>query len=152
MILNLLRVEALKVEEMIKRSFSEHATQSLLPDQEKKIAAEEERLKKFERKDCQFCGRDLEMVHQASMDFISLGGQMLRRAMMTATGRRMLSPGRVVVVHKEVYQPFTEADGRIRREYQGLLWVREERSISLSLDLRLQMMRACLVCFLIGYI
>lgn len=33
MILNLLRVEALKIEEMIKRSFSENATQALLPEQ-----------------------------------------------------------------------------------------------------------------------
>ena len=102
MILNLLRVEALKVEEMIKRSFSEHATQSLLPDQQKKIAAEEERLKRFERKECPFCRVDLEMMHRASMDVISLGSQMLKRAMMTPTGRRLLSPGRVIVVHKEV--------------------------------------------------
>ena len=36
MILNLLRVEALKVEEMIKRSFSENATQKALPEQQKK--------------------------------------------------------------------------------------------------------------------
>jgi antiviral helicase SKI2 len=38
MILNLLRVETLKVEEMIKRSFSENASQQLLPDQQKDIA------------------------------------------------------------------------------------------------------------------
>lgn len=37
MILNLLRVEALRVEEMIKRSFSENAAQRLLPDQQKKV-------------------------------------------------------------------------------------------------------------------
>lgn len=37
MILNLLRVEALKVEEMIKRSFSENASQKLLPDQQQKV-------------------------------------------------------------------------------------------------------------------
>jgi superfamily II RNA helicase len=37
MILNLLRVETLKVEEMIKRSFSENASQQLLPDQQKQI-------------------------------------------------------------------------------------------------------------------
>ncbi len=37
MILNLLRVETLKVEEMIKRSFSENASQQILPDQQKKI-------------------------------------------------------------------------------------------------------------------
>lgn len=34
MILNLLRVEALKVEEMIKRSFFEHSTQTQLPEKQ----------------------------------------------------------------------------------------------------------------------
>lgn len=37
MILNLLRVETLKVEEMIKRSFSENASQRLRPDQQKEV-------------------------------------------------------------------------------------------------------------------
>lgn len=37
MILNLLRVEALRVEEMIKRSFSENASQRLLPENQKKV-------------------------------------------------------------------------------------------------------------------
>ena len=37
MILNLLRVEALRVEEMIKRSFSENASQRLLPEQQKRV-------------------------------------------------------------------------------------------------------------------
>jgi antiviral helicase SKI2 len=37
MILNLLRVEALKVEEMIKRSFSENAAQKVAPEQQKQI-------------------------------------------------------------------------------------------------------------------
>jgi antiviral helicase SKI2 len=37
MILNLLRVEALRVEEMIKRSFSENASQRLLPDHQKQV-------------------------------------------------------------------------------------------------------------------
>lgn len=47
MILNLLRVEALKVEEMIKRSFSENASQRLLPEQQRKV--KEVRQKRFRR-------------------------------------------------------------------------------------------------------
>ena len=39
MILNLLRVEALRVEEMIKRSFSENAAQKLAPEQQLQIAS-----------------------------------------------------------------------------------------------------------------
>ena len=95
MILNLLRVEALKVEEMIKRSFSEHATQSLLPDQQKQIAATEETLKKLERKPCPYCSIDLEPLHIASMAVISNGAAMLNLAMATPIGRRLLSPGRL---------------------------------------------------------
>src|SRR5271169_7059537 len=102
MILNLLRVEALKVEEMIKRSFSEHATQSLLPDQQKQIAATEETLKKFERKPCLYCSVDLETLHAASMTVMSLGVKMLRGVMNTPIGRRLLSPGRLIVIHREV--------------------------------------------------
>lgn len=37
MILNLLRVEALRVEEMIKRSFSENSSQRLLPENQQKV-------------------------------------------------------------------------------------------------------------------
>lgn len=38
MILNLLRIEALRVEEMIKHSFSENSTQTLLPEHQKAVA------------------------------------------------------------------------------------------------------------------
>jgi len=102
MILNLLRVEALKVEEMIKRSFSEHATQSLLPDQQKDIAAKEEDLKKFQKQACEFCDADLASLHAASMQVISLGYEMLKGAMATPVGKRLLAAGRVIVIHKEV--------------------------------------------------
>lgn len=37
MILNLLRVETLRVEEMIKRSFSENTSQRLLPENQQKV-------------------------------------------------------------------------------------------------------------------
>lgn len=39
MILNLLRIEALRVEEMIKHSFSENSTQTLLPEHQRKVEA-----------------------------------------------------------------------------------------------------------------
>ena len=102
MILNLLRVEALKVEEMIKRSFSEHATQSLLPDHQKRIAATEETLKKLERKDCPYCIIDLGALHGHSIDVTLFGTKMVNEAMQAPSGRRLLSSGRVIVLHKEV--------------------------------------------------
>lgn len=44
MILNLLRIEALRVEEMIKHSFGENTSQTLLPEHQKKVKELEERL------------------------------------------------------------------------------------------------------------
>lgn len=112
MILNLLRVEALKVEEMIKRSFSEHATQSLLPEQQKQIAATEETLKKFEHKPCPYCNVDLASLHSASMNVIYLGAEILKGVMATPSGRKILSAGRVIVLHKEVYLKSTLSNRR----------------------------------------
>jgi superfamily II RNA helicase len=45
MILNLLRVEDFRVEDMIKRSFSEFASQRLLPEQQKMLQKVENKLK-----------------------------------------------------------------------------------------------------------
>ncbi len=63
MILNLLRVEALKIEEMIKRSFSENATQALLPEHEKQIKLSEADLAKVKRESCNLCDKDIEVCH-----------------------------------------------------------------------------------------
>jgi antiviral helicase SKI2 len=52
MILNLLRVEALKVEEMIKRSFSENSSQKLLPDTKKLV----DEVEVFEQVVSSMCG------------------------------------------------------------------------------------------------
>src|SRR6266576_6354514 len=69
MILNLLRVEALKIEEMIKRSFSENATQALLPEHEKQVKLSEADLEKIKREPCDICDVDLELCHQASINY-----------------------------------------------------------------------------------
>ena len=44
MILNLLRVEDFRVEDMIKRSFSEFASQRLLPEQQKMLKKVQDKL------------------------------------------------------------------------------------------------------------
>jgi len=72
MILNLLRVEALKIEEMIKRSFSEHATQQLLPEHEKAVKVSEADLTKIKREACDTCDKDLDACHQAAQNYKQL--------------------------------------------------------------------------------
>ena len=101
MILNLLRVEALKIEEMIKRSFSENATQALLPEQEKEVKLSEADLAKIKREQCTICDIDLDECHRASMAFQSSTSDMHLHLLASPVGRRMFSPRRLVVFHKE---------------------------------------------------
>lgn len=97
MILNLLRVEALKIEEMIKRSFSENATQTLLPEHEKQIKLSEADLEKVKREPCEICDKDIEKCHQASVEFQSLTRDLHLSMLATPVGRRMFQPKRIVV-------------------------------------------------------
>ena len=88
MILNLLRVEAVRVEEMIKRSFSENASQRLLPDQQKKVievsivsthyfersllflSQSEKRLSTLPKLECDKCLPDIEKYYDDVADIV----------------------------------------------------------------------------------
>ncbi|KAJ3535718.1 hypothetical protein NMY22_g6357 [Coprinellus aureogranulatus] len=98
MILNLLRVEALRVEEMIKRSFSENATQRLLPAQEKAVIEAEKELSALPRVECDICGQDIERFYDACYDIAKRNESLLQLALSSPQGAKLLAPGRVVVV------------------------------------------------------
>ncbi|ORY02930.1 NUC185 domain-domain-containing protein [Clohesyomyces aquaticus] len=100
MMLNLLRVEALKIEEMIKRSFSENATQALLPEHEKKVKLSESDLEKVKREPCAVCDIDLELCHQACMDYQRRTNELHLGLLTNPVGRRVLGPKRLVVYKK----------------------------------------------------
>ena len=100
MILNLLRVEALKIEEMIKRSFSENATQALLPEQEKLVKLSETDLAKIKREPCDICDVDLDKCHEAAMEFQSATADLHLALAASPVGRRMFSAKRLVVFRK----------------------------------------------------
>ncbi|KAF4953677.1 hypothetical protein FSARC_12338 [Fusarium sarcochroum] len=97
MILNLLRVEALKIEEMIKRSFSEHATQQLLPEHEKDVKLAQADLAKVKRDSCETCDVSMDECHQASQDFKRLTFELYKGLLAIPIGRRMFSQHRLVV-------------------------------------------------------
>lgn len=101
MILNLLRVEALKIEEMIKRSFSEHATQQLLPEHEKAVKVSEADLAKVKRDPCEICDVHMDECHQAAQDFKRLTGELYTGMLAIPFLRRMFSRGNLVVFQKE---------------------------------------------------
>ena len=100
MILNLLRVEALKVEEMIKRSFSENATQALLPEQEKQVKLSESDLAKIKREPCSICDIDLDQCHAGAVAFQAATIDLHLGLVASPIGKRMFSPKRLVVFRK----------------------------------------------------
>ncbi|KAK5656611.1 hypothetical protein OQA88_4591 [Cercophora sp. LCS_1] len=101
MILNLLRVEALKIEEMIKRSFSEHATQQLLPEHEKAVKLSEADLARVKRDACKICDEHMDECHQAGEDYKQLTQELYRGLLAIPIGRKMFTPGRLIVWMKD---------------------------------------------------
>lgn len=101
MILNLLRVEALKIEEMIKRSFSEHATQQLLPEHEKDVKLAQADLAKVRRESCQICDNVVDECHQAAQDYKRLTTELYKGLLKITIGRRMFTPQRLIVFNWE---------------------------------------------------
>lgn len=101
MILNLLRVEALKIEEMIKRSFSENATQALLPQHEKQVELSQANLDKIKREPCKICDRDLEACHEAAMSFERLTKELHMSLLASPVGKRLWSRRRLIVFKKD---------------------------------------------------
>ncbi|RYN83345.1 putative ATP-dependent RNA helicase [Alternaria alternata] len=101
MMLNLLRVEALKIEEMIKRSFSENATQALLPEHQGKVKVSEAELEKIKREPCDICDIDLEACHQSCEDYKRLTNEMHLSLLINPIGRRALAKNRLIVYKKD---------------------------------------------------
>ncbi|CCU76706.1 hypothetical protein BGHDH14_bgh06440 [Blumeria hordei DH14] len=101
MILNLLRVEALKIEEMIKRSFSEHATQQLLPEHEKAVKVSEADLDKIKRDTCSKCDIDLDDCHQAAQSYRQLTTELHHKLLSTPVGRKMFTSKKLIVYQRD---------------------------------------------------
>ncbi|ORX40739.1 NUC185 domain-domain-containing protein [Kockovaella imperatae] len=98
MILNLLRVEALRVEEMIKRSFSENAAQKLAPEQQRQVAHTEKQLARLPKVTCDKCAKDIMAFYDLSAEIVRLNTQLLKTASWNPQAGKILAPGRVIVL------------------------------------------------------
>lgn len=97
MVLNLLRMEQLRVEDMIKRSFGEFNNQKELPRWEEKL---KELLKCRESlPNVIDCSGDLEHYHDVCDEYLLLKETIQTQAFLQPHGLKMLSAGRVVVVN-----------------------------------------------------
>lgn len=102
MILNLLRVEALKVEDMIKRSFSENATQRLAPDQQKKVTEGERALLSMPSLDDSPRIRDIRKYYDLAGQMASLNTQVVDAALAHPSASKVFATGRIVVLRDGV--------------------------------------------------
>lgn len=104
MVLNLLRVEFIRVEEMIKRSFSENAAQTLLPEQQARIVSLEKEMKKLPDVDLQTDDGPYQL-YDLTVEILHTNKKLYEDAINQAsTGRALLAPGRLVLLSDETYQ------------------------------------------------
>ena len=104
MILNLLRVEAIKVEDMIKRSFSENANQKAMPDREQKHVQSSKILESMQKLDCVVCCQDIYEFYDVSAKALTVGYQLHERILKTPVGLKSLSTGRIVIINNLMYR------------------------------------------------
>ncbi|GAA6061400.1 hypothetical protein JCM10212_000660 [Sporobolomyces blumeae] len=96
MILNLLRVEALRVEEMIKRSFSENASQRLLPEHQKKVAEGEAELQTLKRLPPGPKTEELKRYYELSRRIVDLNTAALEGVLSHPSAAKIFTAGRIV--------------------------------------------------------
>ncbi|KXS15244.1 antiviral helicase [Gonapodya prolifera JEL478] len=107
MILNLLRVESLKVEEMIRRSFSENATQRSLPEQQREYEAALKATRSNAADvgvDCAICEPDLEQYFDLGKRLLESGLAVMDWVGRSPVGLKSLAAGRVVLVNNAFYR------------------------------------------------
>lgn len=102
MILNLLRIEAFKVEDMMKRSFFEDESQRDLPEQEKLMKQHENKLSSIPQLSCQVCQTDIDVFYQLNTDFLALNREVLEIALFQSASGLKLMSSRVILVNQGV--------------------------------------------------
>ncbi|CAI4047342.1 hypothetical protein N7582_004061 [Saccharomyces uvarum] len=96
MILNLLRIEALRVEEMIKYSFSENAKETLQPEHEKQIKLLQGELQTIEYKSCEICDNDIERFLELMLNYKEATVNLMQEMVKSSSILHILKEGRLV--------------------------------------------------------
>lgn len=122
MILNLLRIEALKVEEMIKHSFSENTTQTLLPQHQQEIKLLEEsfdQVPDLAITEDPFTPEDVQKVFELLNKYKDITKQLISEAYDNQVLHKNFRTGRLVVfkdLHKVTRIGFIAKDQRNTKE------------------------------------
>lgn len=106
MILNLLRVEDFKVEDMLKRSFAEFFSQHLQPEQQELLIKTEKQLSKLEKIECIMGEPDIENYHSIYSEISSINKQLMTMLLNSKNSSQILSSGRVLILKTQVFKKF----------------------------------------------
>lgn len=105
MILNLLRVQALRMEDMMKKSFSENAAQRKLPLDQLEIEEKEADLTQLENLECVICDQDLAEFYNACTSIMAnAAGYFNWLVNESKQASKYFDPGRVVVINCPFYR------------------------------------------------
>ncbi|XP_006813031.1 superkiller complex protein 2-like, partial [Saccoglossus kowalevskii] len=99
MILNLLRVEALRVEDMMKRSFSEFHMQKNAKVNEKNLEELSEKMKQLKEIQCSQCRSDLQEYYVTCKEIHSLRHSLQKLIVTNPHAAKALTPGRILVIN-----------------------------------------------------
>ncbi|XP_041481057.1 helicase SKI2W-like [Lytechinus variegatus] len=106
MILNLLRVEELRVEDMMKRSFSEFSTRKDADKHRKHIKDLQQKVKQIRDIDCYMCS-DLESYYCTCKELHQLREETQKVVLSHPSGVKSLVPGRIIIIRNKRYQKNT---------------------------------------------
>lgn len=104
MILNLLRVEQLRVEDMMKRSFSEFHSQMDMKKHECALKELRQQLANVENVQCFMCAFDLEKYYETVAEYRQVKASVQNVIFTSPAASKVLCSGRVIVIDKENYQ------------------------------------------------
>lgn len=106
MILNLLRIESMTVEDMIKQSFFENAMQKALPEQKRRFEELSVAVEELPQLSCAICETDLEAFYVRSKEAERDGARLRDEWILkNQLGIKALVPGRVLVVSSPKFRP-----------------------------------------------
>ncbi|KAF8374705.1 hypothetical protein PRIPAC_81134 [Pristionchus pacificus] len=106
MLINLLRAEQLKIEDMLQRSYTESISLRLGKERKERLIEAQSSLISLPRVDCVLCSTDdsLSSLHSALTGFISMRGTLWYKWAALSSIDRLLQPGRLLIVTSALHR------------------------------------------------
>ncbi|RKP17827.1 antiviral helicase [Rozella allomycis CSF55] len=104
MMLCLLRIESLRVEDMIKKSFSENSAQLALPEQHNELKKGAEKLENMDSLSCGICNIDIETLYEYNTLALNNMHEILAALLSRKGINWFISTGRVIIINNALFR------------------------------------------------